>query len=246
MVALFSYVRGFFSDFLIYSSMLILGIIGLPFAIASKNWAYGIIRLYILTCFAVLRLISNIRVECRGEVPNGNVLVCSKHMSFLDILMLAYYLPRVSFVMKRELIWTPIIGIYGLRIGCVPVSRGGGARTLNTMLRNYEEAPNDAENKQIVIYPQGTRVHPKEIRKYKIGAGFLYAQLKLPCYLVGTNSGVFWPKGSFKRTPGVAVIEFTKLVQPGLSVGTFMSELEIGIETCSNLLIEEVEKVRGK
>jgi 1-acyl-sn-glycerol-3-phosphate acyltransferase len=167
MMGVSSYVRGFFSDFLIYSNMVILGIIGLPFAIASEKWAYSFIKLYIWTCFVVLRLVANIRVECRGEVPSGNVLICSKHMSFLDILMLAYYLPRASFVMKRELIWTPIIGIYGLRIGCVPVTRGGGARTLNTMLKNYEDASDNADGKQIIIYPQGTRVHPKESRNIK-------------------------------------------------------------------------------
>ena len=246
MMGVSSYLRGFFSDFLIYSNMVILGIIGLPFAIASEKWAYSFIKLYIWTCFVVLRLVANIRVECRGEVPSGNVLICSKHMSFLDILMLAYYLPRASFVMKRELIWTPIIGIYGLRIGCVPVTRGGGARTLNTMLKNYEDASDNADGKQIIIYPQGTRVHPKESRKYKIGAGFLYEQLKLPCHLVGTNTGIFWPKGSLKRTSGVAVIEFSKLLQSGLSVGTFMSEMEKNIENSSNLLIEEVEKVGSK
>ena len=246
MTGVSSYLRGFLSDFLIFSNMIILGIIGLPFAIASEKWAYGFIRLYIWTCFVILRIVANIRVECRGEVPSGNVLICSKHMSFLDILMLAYYLPRASFVMKRELIWTPIIGIYGLRIGCVPVSRGGGARTLNNMLRNYKDASDNAKGKQIVIYPQGTRVQPKEIKKYKIGAGFLYEQLKLPCYLVGTNTGMFWPRGSLIRTPGVAVIEFYNSLRPGLPVGAFMSEMEKNIETSSNLLIEEVERVRAK
>ena len=246
MTGVSSYLRGFLSDFLIFSNMIILGIIGLPFAIASEKWAYGFIRLYIWTCFVILRIVANIRVECRGQVPSGNVLICSKHMSFLDILMLAYYLPRASFVMKRELIWTPIIGIYGLRIGCVPVSRGGGARTLKNMLRNYEDASDNAKGKQIVIYPQGTRVQPKEIKKYKIGAGFLYEQLKLQCYLVGTNTGMFWPKGSLKRTPGVAVIEFSKSLEPGLSVGAFMSEMEKNIENSSNLLIEEVENVLAK
>ena len=64
--------------------------------------------------------------------------------------------------------------------------------------------------------------------------------------MVGTNTGIFWPRGSLKRTPGVAVIEFSKLLQPGLPVGTFMSEMEKNIETSSKLLIEEVERVRAK
>ena len=239
MVALFSYVRGFLSDFLIYSSMLILGIIGLPFAIASKNWAYGIIRLYILTCFAVLRLISNIRVECRGEVPKGNVLVCSKHMSFLDILMLAHFLPKCSFVMKKEIVFTPIIGIYALRIGCVPVKRGDKSKALNKMVFDYDQFSDNSDNQQIIIYPQGTRVLPNQKKDYKIGAGVLYEKFNLPCYLVGTNSGIFWPKGSWIRKPGTAIIDFFEVIQPGMPLNDFMKKIEKGIEKRSNYLMKD-------
>ena len=244
MKVLLSYIRGIISDILIYLSMFILGIIGLPFSIVSKKYAYAFIRLYILSCFLILRVIANIRVECRGEVPQGNVLVCSKHMSFLDILILAYYLPRYSFVMKRELVWTPIIGVYALRIGCVPISRGAGSRALNKMIKNYDNAEDETEGKQIVIYPQGTRVRPKEFKKYKIGAGVLYQKFELPCHLVGTNTGMFWPKGSFRRNPGVAVIEFTGVLQPGLPFDNFMAEIETRIEKCSNNLMEEIENIR--
>ena len=222
--------------------MLTLGIIGLPFSIISKDWAYGFIRFYCLLCFLILRVIANIRVECRGEVPKGKVLVCSKHMSFLDILMLVYYLPRPSFVMKKEIVFLPIIGVYGLRIGCVPVVRGAGSQALNSMVKNYSDFDQKGETQQIVIYPQGTRVQPKETRKYKIGAGVLYERFGLPCHLVGTNTGKFWPKGSFKKSPGVAVIEFFSVLQPGISLNEFMGKMEADIEKCSNILMEEDEK----
>ncbi len=239
---LMSYLRGMFSDTLIYLSMLVLGVIGLPFSLVSKRYAYAFIKLYCRTCFLILRVVSNINVECRGKIPTGNVIVCSKHMSFLDILMLAYYLPRFSFVMKRELIFTPIIGIYALRVGCVPVARGTGSKALNGMIKEYDESSPDSKEKQIVIYPQGTRVYPKEIKEYKIGAGVLYQKFKLPCHLVGTNTGMFWPKGSFKRNPGVAVIEFTEVLDPGLDLRDFMKSIERSIEKSSNCLMDEVEK----
>ena len=107
-------IRGLINDILIFFSMFVLGIIGLPFSIISKKWAYKFIKLYCLSCFLILRVISNIRVECRGKIPTNNVLICSKHMSFLDIIMLAYFLPEFSFVMKKEIVFTPIIGINNL------------------------------------------------------------------------------------------------------------------------------------
>jgi len=181
----------------------------------------------------------NIRVECRGDIPKGNVLICSKHMSFLDVLMLAYFLPRVSFVMKKELVFTPIIGIYGLRIGCVPVARGTKSKALINLIKGYENSIYNKDEQQIVIYPQGTRVLPDEKKQYKIGAGVLYDKFDLPCHLVATNSGIFWPKGSWRRNSGLAVIKFTNVLEPGLPLNQFMKEIEKNIERESKILMDE-------
>ena len=235
--------KGIISDILIYTSMVVLGIIGLPFSMISKKMAYFFIRIFCLTCFMVLKLVSNIRVECRGIVPDGNVLICAKHMSFLDILILAYYLPNFSFVMKKELIWTPIIGIYALRVGCVPVVRGAGSLSLKKMVNRFGDRSKSNEQGQIVIYPQGTRVAPGERKKFKIGAGVLYQKFGLQCHLVSTNSGVFWPKGSFIRRPGLAIVEFNTIIPTGLDLNKFMKKIETDIESASDKLIKEAKSL---
>ena len=51
-------------------------------------------------------------------------------------------------------------------------------------------------------------------------------------------------KGSFRRNPGIAVIEFTGVLQPGLPLDNFMAEIETRIEKCSNNLMEEIENNR--
>ena len=38
--------------------------------------------------------------------------------------MLVDALPRPKFIMKKELRWAPILGLYALRIGSTPVDRG--------------------------------------------------------------------------------------------------------------------------
>ena len=235
-------IRGLINDILIFFSMFVLGIIGLPFSIISKKWAYRFIKLYCLSCFLILRVISNIHVECRGKVPTDNVLICSKHMSFLDIIMLAYFLPEFSFVMKKEIVFTPIIGIYALRVGCVPVKRGTRSKALNKMVSDYDLQSNKEDNRQIVIYPQGTRVLPNQKKEYKVGAGVLYGKFNLPCHLVGTNSGIFWPKGSWVRRSGTAVIDFFEVIEPGMSLNNFMKRIEKNIEDRSNLLMKDYLK----
>jgi len=151
MNSIISIIRGLINDILIFFSMFVIGIIGLPFSIISKQWAYKFIKIYCLSCFLILRVVSNIKVECRGKIPTNNVLICSKHMSFLDILMLAYFLPRFSFVMKKEIVFTPIIGIYALRVGCVPVKRGTRSKALNKMVSDYDHSSEEIDNQQETI-----------------------------------------------------------------------------------------------
>ena len=235
-------IRGLINDILIFFSMFVLGIIGLPFSIISKKWAYRFIKLYCLSCFLILRVISNIRVECRGKIPTDNVLICSKHMSFLDIIMLAYFLPEFSFVMKKEIVFTPIIGVYALRVGCVPVKRGARSKALNKMVSDYNLQSYKQDSRQIVIYPQGTRVLPNQKKEYKVGAGVLYGKFNLACHLVGTNSGIFWPKGSWIRKSGTAVIDFFEVIEPGMPLNNFMKKIEKNIEDRSNLLMKNYLK----
>ena len=163
-------------------------------------------------------------------------------MSFLDIIMLAYFLPDFSFVMKKEIVFTPIIGIYALRVGCVPVKRGAKSKALSKMVSDYDQHAYYQDNRQIVIYPQGTRVLPNQTKGYKVGAGVLYDKFNLPCHLVGTNSGIFWPKGSWVRKSGTAIIDFFEVIEPGMSLNNFMKRIEKNIEDRSNLLMKDYLK----
>ena len=146
-------------------------------------------------------------------------------------------MPRAKFIMKRELMYAPILGQYALRIGCVPVDRGKRGAAIARM--KDAVARGSADPGQLVIYPQGTRVAPGDKKPYKVGTGALYQQLGQPCVPVATNVGHFWPKRGFLRRPGVVVVEFLDPIPPGLDVKHFMSQLEIRIEMASDRLLQE-------
>lgn len=93
--------------------------------------------------------------------------------------------------------------------------------------------------RQLVIYPQGTRVAPGATLPYKVGAGVLYNRLGKTCVPVATNVGVFWGRRSLSRRPGVAVIEFLDPIPPGLPISEFMARLEPTVEEASNRLMRE-------
>jgi len=54
----------------------------------------------------------------------------------------------------------------------------------------------------IVIFPEGTRIKPKEIGKYHIGGAWLAKKTKINIIPVAHNAGNFWPKNSFLKKPG--------------------------------------------
>ena len=228
--------RSIVFEVLVYLTMAVLGILGAPFALWSVNGAYAVCRLYARVMFFFLRWIVGIHVEVRGPVPAGEVLVAAKHQSFLDILMIFEALPRAKFIMKKELKWAPFIGLYALRIGSTPVARGERGKAMKAMVAH---AGRTTEPRQLVIYPQGTRVAPGARPAFKVGAGVLYERSGEPCVPAATNAGVFWGRRTLLKRPGLAVVEFLPEIPPGLAIPEFLARMENAVEDASDRLMRE-------
>jgi 1-acyl-sn-glycerol-3-phosphate acyltransferase len=220
-----------------YAMMPLMAVFFTPWAIFDRRGAFAGVHAYTRWVRWTAGWMVGLRTEIRGEVPEGEVLIASKHQSFLDIIMIVSVVPRPKFIMKQSLKWAPILGWYALRIGCVPVDRGRRAEAIRQMVASVEagkQAPG-----QLIIYPQGTRVAPGAQKSYKIGTAVLYETTGQPCIPAATNVGVFWPRTGIYRKPGLAVVEFLPAIDPGLDQGAFMARLERDIETGSDRLMAE-------
>lgn len=220
-----------------YLMMALMGIVFLPYALLSRNGAVLACKTYCRWVMWTARIMLGLRCEVRGTVPSGEVLVAAKHQSFLDIIMIYHALPRAKFIMKQELLYTPVIGQYAKRIGCVPVARGKRGAAIQKMVSDV--AAGLANPGQLVIYPQGTRVGPGAYLPYKVGSHVLYAELGQAAVPVATNVGVFWPRTGILRKPGLAVVEFLDPIAPGIDRVDFMIELEDRVEAASQALMLE-------
>lgn len=231
------YLRSLVFIVLVYAGMAVLGIVFAPFALITREAAFLACRTFCVWARWLARWLIGLRTEVRGPVPEGEVMVAAKHQSFLDIILIFHTIPRPKFIMKRELLWTPFIGLYAKRLGCIPVDRGKKGAAIAQMVRDV--AAEFSDPGQLVIYPQGTRVAPGVHKSYKVGTGVLYENLNQPCYLAATNAGLFWPRRGILRKPGLAVVEFLDPIAPGLSRDAFMHEMETRIETRSNELMRD-------
>lgn len=215
-------------------------LVGLAFAIPallSREGAILAVRTYCRWVRWTARWMVGLKTEIRGIVPEGEVLVASKHQSFLDIIMIVSVLPRPRFIMKAELVKAPVLGLYALRIGCIPVQRGKRGQAIAKMVADV--AAGRSKPGQLIIYPQGTRIAPGVRAPFKIGTAVLYTETGQTCVPAATNVGLFWPRTGIYRKPGLAVVEFLDPVPPGLPNEVFMTHLEEAVETASDSLMAE-------
>ncbi len=221
----------------IYVAMLGVGLFYLPWALFSANGAVAACHRWCHMVRWLAHHVVGLRTEVRGIPPTDEVLIASKHQSFLDIVMIYGAVPRGKFIMKRLLMYAPILGLYAMRVGCVPVNRGRRAQAIKKMIADVTSGA--AHPGQLIIYPQGTRVAPGADRPYKVGSGALYRELGQECVPVAVNVGVFWPRRGIYRKPGLAVVEFLPRIPRGLTTGAFMARLETEVEAASDLLMAE-------
>jgi len=219
-----------------YLMMALMGIVFFIPAMISRDAAIWAMKVYCRWVYWTLSWMVGLTTEVRGPLPEGNVIVASKHQSFLDVILLMGNLPSGKFIMKRELMFAPFLGQYGLRIGCIPVNRGKRGKAIKKMAEDVKRGA--IHPGQLIIYSQGTRVAPGDYKPYKVGTYVLYDQLEQPCVPAATNVGLFWPKRGILRKPGHAVLEFLEPIPAGLDQKTFMTQLEARVEERSNALMQ--------
>jgi 1-acyl-sn-glycerol-3-phosphate acyltransferase len=217
---------------------LVMGVACLPLLLGSRRAALAPVRLWARWVLAGLDVVVGLRVEVQGLelAPTGPALIAAKHQGMLDILIGLALLPAPCFVMKKELMWVPIFGWFSAKTRMIAVDRSAGAKAVRAMTATAKAAL--AENRQIVVYPEGTRQRPGAEPAYKPGVAGLYRELGLPCHLMGTDSGRLWPAKGLVKYPGVATYVLLPPIPPGLKRGPFMSQMEARIEDACRALAE--------
>jgi 1-acyl-sn-glycerol-3-phosphate acyltransferase len=187
----------------------------------------------------LLRVVVGIKVDIRGreKIPAGPILVASKHQSAWETFALIPLFRSPVFILKRELQWIPIFGWLLIKGRMVPVDRGGGASALTAMTERARIEL--ADNRQLIIFPEGTRRPAGAEPRYKYGVAHLYVAAGVPCVPIALNSGLFWPRRSLLRIPGTVVLEVLDPIPPGLDKDEFFERLKNTIETATARLIEE-------
>lgn len=198
--------------------------------IPEANGPVGVTRagqLWSRISLRALRLICNIDIKIEGRefLPqSGPALIAAQHQSAFDILLWLTLLPYPAYVLKQELVAIPVLGATLPKAGFIAVDRDGGAQSLRKMVMDCRKA--QAAGRQIVIFPEGTRVPPGERGTIQPGIVALARALKLPVIAASTNSGQYWGKSAFKKYPGTLNVTIYPPITDAAQRQSLTSELE--------------------
>ncbi|MEM8876987.1 MAG: lysophospholipid acyltransferase family protein [Pseudomonadota bacterium] len=228
-----------------FGNWILFAIASIPLLAAPRRWCMPVFRAWGRCSIWLLKVIVGVRTEFRGleNIPDGPVLVAAKHQSAFETFALATLFDDPSYVLKAELKRIPFFGLWVRKLDMTAIDRSKGVRALKELAADAKSA--FESGRQLIIFPEGTRVAPGEPAQYKPGVGLIYEAGDVPCLPVALNSGVVWPSRQRPNKPGLIIVEALPVIPPGLPRKQFQRMLEGAIEPATARLIEEIRTDRG-
>ncbi len=195
---------------------------GAAIRLLAPSYTLAFAMLWARVVLAGLEPICGIRVAVTGRehLPNqGAALIASRHQSTFDTLVWLTLVPRCCYVAKLELMRIPLFGGMLKDSGTILIDRSLGAQTMRDLMAGGERAA--GEERQIVIFPEGTRADPGAPLALQPGIAALAARTRLGVIPVATDSGNHWGRRAFRKLPGTIHI----VIRPPIPAGTPRREL---------------------
>lgn len=125
----------------------------------AKIWGKSAIRLSL----------SRITIEGKENIANSPLVIISNHQSFFDVYTAVGYFPMNFIIMsKKEIFDIPLMGSAMKKIGFISIDRSSPRKSAKSLIEAIKKIK---ENKNLLIYPEGTRSKdPFNPSEYKAGA----------------------------------------------------------------------------
>jgi 1-acyl-sn-glycerol-3-phosphate acyltransferase len=201
-------------------------VLATPARFLAPHRVLDVARLWARLLLWGVQVICGIRVAITGleRLGAGPALIASAHQSAFDTFIWLTLVPRCCYVLKQELVRIPLFGPLLPLAGMIAVDRSRGASAMRHLLREGDRAVR--EERQIVIFPEGTRAAPGQPLPLQPGIAALAARTGLPVIPVVTDSGLCWGRRAFQKRPGTINI---RLLEP-LRAEAGRAELMCGLE----------------
>jgi len=163
---------------------------------------YAVARSWSRSQLWVLKVVCGLTHTVEGAehiVPGAHVSMW-KHSSAWETIAQAEIFPPQSWVLKRELMWIPLVGWALHFLRPIAINRKAGTAAVNQVVEQGRQRL--AEGFWILVFPEGTRVAAGETRKYGVSGALLASKVGCKIVPVAHNAGDFWPRRGWLKRPG--------------------------------------------
>ncbi|MEO7654278.1 MAG: lysophospholipid acyltransferase family protein [Sphingomicrobium sp.] len=195
--------RSFLFTLVFYPLTALFSIAGILARLGGRPATLAVVRKWMETHLWLTRHLLNIQTRVEGTIPAGAHLVAVKHQSMFETVEVARLTGLPIVVYKKELSRIPLFGGVTRAYGVIAVERSAGAKALRSLVAEGRKAL--AEERSVIIYPEGTRVSVGQTPPLQSGFAGLYRALGLPVLPVVIDSGRLWGRGLVKQSGTITI-----------------------------------------
>jgi 1-acyl-sn-glycerol-3-phosphate acyltransferase len=166
----------------------------------ADHWANNQLRMLRYLCGL------SYEIEGRENIPPGAHVSMWKHSSSWETVAQAALLPAQAWVLKRELMWIPLVGWALHFFTPIAINRKAGTSAVNQVVEQGMQRL--SKGLWILVFPEGTRVSPGEKRKYGVSGALLASRAGCKIVPVAHDAGDYWPRRGWVKKPGVIRVIF--------------------------------------
>jgi 1-acyl-sn-glycerol-3-phosphate acyltransferase len=173
------------------------------------------------------------RIEGREHLPDRAQVVLMKHSSAWETVAQTVLLPPHVWVLKRELLWIPVVGWGIQRLRAIAINRGAVQRAVRDVVSQGRRRL--AAGLWVVIFPEGTRVPVGQTRRYGASGAMLAAEAGVGIVPVAHDAGRYWARrGLLKKRGIIRVVIGPPIATAGRSPRDINEEAQQWIEANSS------------
>ncbi len=193
----------------------VIGVISLLVWPLSLKTRYSVLIQWATWVMYWTRWMCGIRYEVEGaeNIPEGPAIVVSNHQSSWEVIFFQYFLPPQTWVVKRELFRIPFFGWSMKSLHPIAIDRSKRVSALDQLIKQGKW--HLEQGRWIIIFPEGTRSRPGQVRKFSSGAAALAKAAGAPLLPVAHNAGHCWPARQLIKYPGTVKVKFGPVIHPG-------------------------------
>jgi 1-acyl-sn-glycerol-3-phosphate acyltransferase len=232
---------------LLFASVPIYSMVCICARIFGYGASYAVAHNWCVLQFAMLRGLCRIDYSVEGleRLPVTSSVVLMKHSSAWETMAQVLLFPRQCWVLKRELMWVPLLGWAIACMKPIAIDRKGGRASVEQVMTLGRQRLD--EGLWISIFPEGTRVREGETRRYGLSGALLAQAAGRAIVPVAHDAGRYWPRrGLYKKRGTIRVVIGEPIATAGRDPRELTAEVQSWIEArLAEMAASRQREIRG-